>query len=118
MFLEKRYRTRAFASFSRFVRHPHVVTADALVALLEDAVAEGRLAETGMEEIAQADAVVRGQRRESPGAVYLVAEVSWGVGPSGVERAIRRAALLARTGLQTMPVVAGESITDAAAELA
>jgi hypothetical protein len=71
-----------------------------------------------MEEIAQADVVVRGQWRESPGDVYLVVEVSWGVGPSDVEHAIRRAALLARTGLQTMPVVAGERITDDAAELA
>ena len=116
--LEERYRNRAFAYFSRLIRGTHALTGDELVALLGRAVAEGRLSEDGMDEIAQADVVVRGQRRESPGDVYLVVEVSWGVGPGDVERSVRRAALLAQTGLQTMPVVAGERITDDAAELA
>jgi len=116
--LEERYRNRAFAYFSRLIRGTHALTGDELVALLERAVTEGRLSEDGMDEIAQADVVVRGQRRENPGEVYLVVEVSWGVGPGDVERAVRRAALLAQTGLQTMPVVAGERITDEAAELA
>jgi hypothetical protein len=116
--LEERYRNRAFAYFSRLVRRTHALTGDELVALLERAVADGRLSEDGMDEITLADVVVRGQRRESPGEVYLVVEVSWGVGPGDVERAVRRAALLAQTGLQTMPVVAGERITDDAAELA
>jgi hypothetical protein len=43
---------------------------------------------------------------------------SWGVGTGDVERAVRRAALLGQTGLHTLPVVAGERITDEAAELA
>ena len=116
--LEERYRHHAFAYFSRLVRRTHALTEDELVALLEDAVAGDRLSEDGMDEIVRADVVVRGQRRDSPGEVYLVVEVSWGVGPGDVERAVRRAALLAQTGLQTMPVVAGERITDDAAELA
>lgn len=116
--LEERYRNRACAYFSRLVRRTHALTGDELVALLEEAVAVGRLSEDGMDEIAQADVVVRGQQRESPGEVYLVVEVSWGVGPGDVERAVRRAALLAQTGLQTLPVVAGERSTDEAAELA
>ncbi len=116
--LEERYHNRAFAYFSRMVRRTHALMEDELVALLEEAVARGALSEEGMDEIARADVVVRGQRRESPGEVYLVVEVSWGVGPGDVERAVRRAALLSQTGLQTMPVVAGERITDEAAELA
>jgi hypothetical protein len=60
---------------------------------------------------------VRGQRRLDGTEVYLIVEVSWGVGPSDVERAVRRAALLSQTGIQTLPVVAGEHITDEAAEL-
>ena len=71
-----------------------------------------------MEEIARADVVVRGQRRDASGAVYLVVEVSWGVGPGDVERAVRHAALLSQTGLQTLPVVAGERMTAEAAALA
>ena len=117
MALEQRYRTHAFAYLSRLVRRTHVLTEDELVALLEEAVA-GVLSEDGMDEIARADVVVRGQRRDGSGEVYLVVEVSWGVGPGDVERAVRRAALLGQTGLQTMPVVAGERITDEAAELA
>ena len=118
--LEQRYRNRAFAYFARLVRRMHTVTDDELVALLEEAVARGVLSEDGMDEIGRADVVVRGQRRESqsPDEVYLVVEVSWGVGPGDVERAVRRAALLSQTGLHTMPVVAGERITDEAAELA
>ena len=116
--LEQRYRNHAFAYFSRLVRRMHTVTDDELVALLEEAVARGVLSEDGMDEIGRADVVVRGQRRDSSGEVYLVVEVSWGVGPGDVERAVRRAALLGQTGLQTMPVVAGERITDEAAELA
>src|SRR5437870_9178216 len=116
--LEQRYRNHAFAYFSRLVRRIHTLVEDELVALLEEAVARGALSEDGMDEIARADVVVRGQQRESPGEVYLVVEVSWGVGPGDVERAVRRAALLSQTGLQTMPVVAGERITDEAAELA
>ena len=38
--------------------------------------------------------------------------------PEDVERAVRRAALMSQTGLQTLPVVAGERITAEAAELA
>ena len=118
--LEQRYRNRAFAYFARLVRRMHTVTDDELVALLEEAVARGVLSEDGMDEIGRADVVVRGQRRESqsPDEIYLVVEVSWGVGPGDVERAVRRAALLGQTGLHTMPVVAGERITDEAAELA
>jgi hypothetical protein len=116
--LEQRYRTHAFAYFSRLLRRMHSVTDDELVALLEEAVARGVLSEEGMDEIARADVVVRGQRRDGSGEVYLVVEVSWGVGPGDVERAVRRAALLSQTGLQTLPVVAGERITAEAAELA
>jgi hypothetical protein len=61
--------------------------------------------------------VVRGQGREDGTDLYLVVEVSWGVGTSDVERAVRRAALLAQTGVQTLSVVAGDHILDEAAEL-
>ena len=116
--LEQRYRNRAFAYFSRLVRRMHTVTDDELVALLEEAVVRGVLSEDGMDEIGRADVVVRGQRRDGSGEVYLVVEVSGGVGTGDVERAVRRAAFLGQTGLQTLPVVAGERITDEAAELA
>ena len=50
--------------------------------------------------------------------MYLVVEVSWTVDIRDVERAARRAALLAKTGTVTLLVVAGEKIGERAAALA
>jgi hypothetical protein len=116
--LEIRYYNRAFAYFARMVRRAHALSGDELHALLEPAIAQGMLSEEGADDVIQADVVVRGRRRDDGSEVYLVVEVSWGVGTGDVERAVRRASLLAQTGLQTLPVVAGEHITDEAAELA
>jgi hypothetical protein len=116
--LEIRYYDRAFAYFARMVRRAHALSGDELHALLDPAIDQGMLSEEGADDVIQADVVVRGRRRDDGSEVYLVVEVSWGVGPGAVERAIRRASLLAQTGVQTLPVVAGEGITDEAAELA
>ena len=51
---------------------------------------------------AGADLVVRGRRREDGAEVYVVVEVSWGVGSHDVERAVHRAALLAQLGLEEL----------------
>jgi hypothetical protein len=115
--LEERYYRRASSYFSRLVRRSQAISGNELTALLAEAVARGALSEEGADEIGWADVVVRGQRREDGTEVYLVVEVSWGGGTSDVERAVRRAALLAQTGVQTLPVVAGDHIIDEAAEL-
>ena len=115
--LEERYYRRAGAYFSRLVRRSQAISSNELTVLLAEAVARGALSEEGADEIGWADVVVRGQRREDGTDLYLVVEVSWGVGASDVERAVRRAALLAQTGVQTLPVVAGDHIIDEAAEL-
>ena len=65
-----------------------------------------------------ADVIVRGRRRTDGAEVFLVVEVSWGVGPQDVERAIRRASLLSHTGTPALPVVAGPWATSEAANLA
>jgi hypothetical protein len=116
--LEIRYYNRAFAYFARVVRRAHALSGDELHALLEPAIDQGLLSEEGADDVIQADVVVRGRRREDGSEVYLVVEVSWGVGTGDVERAVRRASLLAQAGVRTLPVVAGEYITDEAAELA
>jgi hypothetical protein len=115
--LEERYYRRASSYFSRLVRRSQVISSNELTALLAEAVARGALSEEGADDVGWADVVVRGQGREDGTDLYLVAEVSWGVGTSDVERAVRRAALLAQTGVQTLPVVAGDHIIDEAAEL-
>lgn len=68
--------------------------------------------------MALADLVIRGRRREDNAEVFLVVEVSWGVGPYDVERAAHRAELLRRTGVMAMPVVAGKAILPEAASRA
>ncbi|MSQ23295.1 MAG: hypothetical protein EXR58_01900 [Chloroflexi bacterium] len=65
-----------------------------------------------------ADLVLTGRRRGDNAEVYLVAEVSVGVGISNVRRASERASILARLGRPTLAVVAGERISRDADELA
>jgi len=116
--LEADYWTKGPAYFSRVVRRPHVLTADELTTLVEDARDNRVLLEFEAQEIYEADVIVRGRRLEDGTAVYLLVEVSWGVGRHDVERATQRAALLARLGTPVVPVVAGKRITTAAARLA
>ena len=116
--LERRYREKAGAYFGRLLRRTHVLTDDELNKLLDDAVTQGVLTEDESDDLIWADAVVRGRRREDRAQVVAVAEVSWGVGIKDVERASRRADLLARLGFTTMPVVGGKAVTREAAELA
>ncbi len=116
--LEAEYRTKAFAYFGSVLRRARVLTSDEFMTLVEDAVDSGALSAAEARDLALADVVVRGKRPEDGSEVYLVVEVSWGVGPHDVERAARRAALLAQAGVVTIPVVAGKQVTAEAIELA
>ena len=116
--LERRYYERASAYFARMLRRTRALSDDERASLLEGAVARRALSEDEAEEVALADVVVRGRRREDDLEVYLVVEVSWGVGVEDVRRAARRAALLSRSGILAVPVVAGQTVIQEAAELA
>ncbi|MGH8057844.1 MAG: hypothetical protein ACREOH_11515 [Candidatus Entotheonellia bacterium] len=116
--LEYRYRNHFPAYFSGLIRRARLLAGEELVALLEGAVERGELSETEANEVMLADLVLRGRRREDSVEAYLVVEVSWGVGLYDVERAARRAALLGRTGIPAIPVVAGNTVIEEAATLA
>jgi len=116
--LENRYRTKGYAYFGRMIRRAHVLSSDELTSLFEDARERGILSGAEVDQISSVDLVVRGKRKEDGTEVYLVVEVSWGVGPSDVERAAQRASLLAKVGTPTIPVVVGEWVTTEAAQLA
>ena len=116
--LEADYRTKGHAYFSRLVRRPHVLTSDELTTLVEDARDSGVLLSFDAQEIYDADVVARGRRLEDGTEVYLLVEVSWGVGRQDIERAVQRAALLARLGTPVIPVVAGKRIPPTVARLA
>jgi chaperonin cofactor prefoldin len=109
--LEIRYRERCFAYFARIMRRIRLLSGEELDQLFEEAVAKGNLSEAEADDIREADVIARGLRREDGAPAYLVAEVSATVGLEDVERAARRAAILARaTATQVAPVVAGEAI--------
>jgi len=116
--LEFRYQRLAYAYFQRLLRRIYVLSPAELSTLLEDAIDEGKLSYSDMEEIIRADIVVRGQRREDGAKTYLVVELSWGVGPDDVERAAQRAKLLAQLGTPTIPVAAGRAITAETTDMA
>ncbi|MCS6817754.1 MAG: hypothetical protein N0A16_01325 [Blastocatellia bacterium] len=116
--LQYQYERHAPAYFRALARKIRVLSSEELSAFLEDAVEQGRLTDAEADEIIQTDIVARGRHPEEGGEVYLVIEVSWGVGLSDVERAARRALLLSQLGLRTISVVAGESVTEEAAQLA
>jgi DNA-binding transcriptional MerR regulator len=114
--LERRYRERAHAYFSRVLRRIHVLSGDELTALLEEALTHKQLSEEEADDILQADVILRGRRREDGTEVYGMVEVSWGIGLSDVQRAATRATLLARTGMPAIPIVAGFWMTPEAQE--
>lgn len=116
--LEMTYRFKGPAYFSRIIRRAHVLTADEVVTLIEDARERGILSDAEADDLTEVDLVVRGRRIADRTEIYLAVEVSWGVGPHDVERAAQRASLLARTGVTALPVVAGNRITTSARRLA
>lgn len=116
--LEMDYRFKGHAYFSRVIRRAHVLTSDEIVGLIEDARDHGDLSDAEAQDVLDIDVVVRGKRPGEDTEVYLIVEVSWRIEPRDVERATRRAGLFSRTGITTLPVVAGKTVTHDAAQLA
>ncbi len=117
-YLEQRYYQRAPAYFSKIVRRVRAVSYEDLCRLLDDAMDSGVLTETERDDLIETDVVVHGRKREDGAEVYLIVEVSWGIGPSDVSRASQRARTFSKLGWQTLPVVAGEWADDDAKEAA
>ncbi len=116
--LEPRYRDRGPAHFGRLARRLRALSTSALADLLDDAVGAGRLDDAEREEVLRTDLVLTGRRREDQSEVYLLAEVSVGIGPYDVDRAADRSALLGKLGRPVIAIAAGRSVTAEAADLA
>jgi hypothetical protein len=114
--LEVRYTLRGMPSVTRVLRRPHPLSQEELDTLLEEAESRALLSPSDSEEITLADLVIRGKQQGAE--VYLVTEISWGVGPDDVQRAATRATLLAKIGVRAIPAVAGEWVTPEAQQLA
>ena len=109
--LELRYKNRAPAYFGKIVRRTHVLSHDEMNDLIDQAESAERISAEDADDLLEADLVVRGRRRADGQDVFLVVEVSWGIGVSDVTRAVRRARVLGRTGRTALPVVAGSWVT-------
>ncbi len=116
--LELRYARRAPGHFGRLALRLREVEPAVLAELLDDAVQESRLTDAERDGVMLADIVLRGRRREDRSEVYLLVEVSSGVGLDDVQHALDRASVLAKLGRPVLPVVAGRWINDDAAAIA
>jgi hypothetical protein len=116
--LEVLYYLKSLPAVTRLVRCPHTMSSEELDTLLEGAETRGLISADEGEDIALADLMIRGRGRDSGTKMYLIAEVSWGVGIDDIERAARRAMLLSKTGVTVIPAVAGEWVTPDAQQFA
>jgi hypothetical protein len=116
--LEARYARKGVPFVSRVLRRPHVLSVEELDTLLEDAETKGLLSSDESDTILLSDLVIRGRQRGTDTEVYLVVEVSWGVGIEDVQRTANRAALLTKAGVTAIPAVAGEWVIPDAQQFA
>lgn len=106
-YLKRRYRDRASQLVAGLLYRGRPVPADELTAWVEDAGDAGQLRAGERADLLLSDLVLRGRDRETRAELYLVVEVAAAIGELEVERAARRAALLARLA-PTRGAVAGE----------
>lgn len=104
--LEEQYQRKGFAFFQRIAKKLHVLDPDELLRVLDAAVVAGSITDDQADEVRLADVVLRGRRGDAE--VWLVVEVSYTIGNEDVDRAVARAGILARTGREVLPVVAGK----------
>uniref|UniRef100_A0A831TFU8 Chromosome partition protein Smc n=1 Tax=Thermorudis peleae TaxID=1382356 RepID=A0A831TFU8_9BACT len=115
--LEERARRKAHALFRSLIRRPRLVSEEQFAQLVDDAQDQGTLSPKEADRLIEADVVVRGQQPDDRSEVYLIAEVSWGIGVKDVQRARERATLARRIGLPAQPVVVGTWVTPEAERL-
>ncbi len=113
--LEIEYRNKAGAIFGGRLRRPQVVDAGELWELLK----ERQLDDSEIQQVVAADLIIRGKLYPpySDRELWLVVEISSVIDRNDVARAARRAALLRKAGLLSLPVAAGQRLTQGAADL-
>jgi hypothetical protein len=113
--LEIEYRNKAGAIFGGRLRRPQVVDAGEIWELLK----ERQLDESEIQQVVAADLIIRGKLYPpySERELWLVVEISSVIDRNDVTRAAARAALLRKAGLPSLPVTAGQRLTQGAAAL-
>lgn len=114
--LEAAYRAHPLR-FISLLRHPTILEHPEVVVLTQAAVDAGWLSEAEAYDLGEADLFVRGYHKREDRPLWLVVEVSHTVDTDDVEKAMRRAELLAEAlreaapQPEVLPVVAGEAWT-------
>jgi len=111
--LEAEYREKAHSLFQRVLRRIHFMPHAEVDPLADDAEDRGVLSADEHIDLMQVDVFLHGRRRDRRTEAYLVAEVSAVVDSRDIERATRRAMLLARlVSAPVLAAVAGVEITE------
>ncbi len=111
--LEQQFAMRAPAYLGNLrLRGAHVLSAAEWVSKVEAAIDAGLLDENDGSDVRNLDSVV--QARDADGDVWLAVELSVTIDLHDVDRAVRRAGLLARALGRSRPLVAGARLTEGA----
>ncbi|MCX7946798.1 MAG: hypothetical protein N2557_07535 [Hydrogenophilus sp.] len=103
---ERRVRERFAAYFGAVLKRGRLITQEQLMAAVDEAEEAGRLLSVEREEVFLVDALVEGMIRSSGKPVLLAIETSVAAYPEDIERARRRADVLAKVfGKETIPTV-------------
>ncbi len=113
--LERAYRDKARSLFGRYFRDVRVID---WVDVEEQLEAIAPLSAQERAELSVVDILARGRRRSDGREAILVIEVSWGIAPGDIERAVQRAAILTRRGVLAVPIAAGRELSDDARQTA
>jgi archaellum component FlaC len=99
--------------FRKILRRPRVLPSEELTRLVEDGADAGLLDEREAEQLLLVDLVLEGRDATDGGEpIYVVCEISWGVGISDILRAREQAALLERVARRPVrPAVLGTWLT-------
>lgn len=117
---ERRVRERTPAYFGRIIRRCKIIQLEELVDMLDDAVESNLISEEERNDVLNIDVVMAGVLKEDKEKkVAVVAEVSWKVDRTDVERAFKRSRVIERVlGLPAISVVIGKEFTEGAISLA
>lgn len=116
---ERRVRERFAAYFGGILRRGRLITQEQLMAAVDEAEEAGRIEAVDREQAFLIDALVEGLIRASGKPVLLAIEVSVAAYPEDIERAVRRADVLARIfDKEVIPTVVAASAESSAEQCA
>jgi 2-methylisocitrate lyase-like PEP mutase family enzyme len=105
------YRQRIGSIFSLYLRKGSEAT-DWLGDLLHEKVSEGAITAVEMKQVMAADLLWAAETRETKRRIVIAMEASWLAEENDLERAITRAAILRRAGVDALAMVGGHEWVD------